>query len=576
MIGLSRVAKLKEHILSEDISGCSDVFTVFISVCNKKERALVFHGSGKTISIAWNAAEKRLFDFQKKLVVKKKPYSAVWAKADVVISCEEIKTADLSKIIVKNKWHNYTRVGISFDSGFSKAFLEAEVHGNKMIDYTFSQEDISNGNIDYSANLINLGNINSYLKSCPTGVPQIAEVPENITIFTTKGYFCDEDNAVYELYSNNADFGRRLNPYVDDKVINKLIVGASQYLAELIDAHGKFIYGYFPAFGARMNNYNIVRHASTLWSVINLYRISADDSLIPKIDKAVEYMCDCISYKNNQTAYLVDKELDEIKLGADGVAVIMLTEYMDVFNTDKHKKLVADLANGILELQNAETGGFSHVLNAADFSKKDEFRTVYYDGEATFALARAYSCTKDKRFLDAAIAAVEYFIRENYVRHRDHWVAYSLNEITKYVEDTRYFEFALRNIDENLEGIYHRETSFHTYLEMLMTGWQTLTRAKKLGISSDVIKNYDPTRFAQTIYRRARHMLNGYFYPEFAMYMKYPNTVVGSFHVRHHNFRVRIDDVQHFIGGYYFYCMLFDEIREYLTDDFISGLENNP
>jgi hypothetical protein len=51
--------------------------------------------------------------------------------------------------------------------------------------------------------------------------------------------------------------------------------------------------------------------------------------------------------------------------------------------------------------------------------------------------------------------------------------------------------------------------------------------------------------------------------------MKFPNTIAGAFHVRHHNYRVRIDDVQHFIGGYYFYCVYYNEIRPYLSDEFI-------
>jgi len=57
--------------------------------------------------------------------------------------------------------------------------------------------------------------------------------------------------------------------------------------------------------------------------------------------------------------------------------------------------------------------------------------------------------------------------------------------------------------------------------------------------------------------------------------MKFPDTIVGSFHVRHHNYRVRIDDVQHFIGGYYFYCVYYNEIRPYLTDEFIRGLDRS-
>ena len=81
--------------------------------------------------------------------------------------------------------------------------------------------------------------------------------------------------------------------------------------------------------------------------------------------------------------------------------------------------------------------------------EKEEFRTVYYDGEATFALCRLYSVTGDQVWLDAAKSAVNHFIAADYVQYRDQWVAYSMNEITKYVDDPAYYAFALRNVQEN-------------------------------------------------------------------------------------------------------------------------------
>ena len=585
MSGFRRVAKLKDIVLSDHVSGKlkeelrantgrDDFFTVFLSVCNKKERAMVFHGSGNTLPVAWGNAEKRLNEFSKKQVSKKKPFSAAWVKADVVTQFEEVPTADLYKIVVEARWHFFARVGISFDSNFSRAFLEAEVNGNKMLSYTYSQSDINAGNIDYDSTLLDLKNINYYLKTYYGGAP-IAEAPEKIITFNARGFFCDENDSVYELYCDEMDYGRRRIGLVDDKVINEAIVGASEFLVRQIDGDGRFIYGYFPIFGSQITGYNIVRHASTLWSIINLYRISGDDSLIPMLDKAIGYIDGFIAYKDEDTAYLVEKEVNEVKLGASGVAIIMYTEYMNVFKTDKFVEIVKKLANGILELQDPEIGKYYHVLNFPDFSRKDEMRTVYYDGEATFALARAYSFTKEEKYLDGAKAAVEYFIREDYIKHRDHWVAYSLLEVTKHAGDVRYYEFALRNIDRNLKGVYERETSFHTYLEMLMTGWQTYQRALREGVESEYISSYDPKRFAETIYYRARHMLNGYFYPEYAMYMKFPSSIAGSFHVRHHSYRVRIDDVQHFIGGYYFYCIYYDEIRALLSADFIRSLDKS-
>ena len=46
-------------------------------------------------------------------------------------------------------------------------------------------------------------------------------------------------------------------------------------------------------------------------------------------------------------------------------------------------------------------------------------------------------------------------------------------------------------------------------------------------------------------------MLNGYCYPEYAMYFPNPQSTLGAFFIRHDDYRIRIDDVQHFCSAYY-------------------------
>ena len=119
-------------------------------------------------------------------------------------------------------------------------------------------------------------------------------------------------------------------------------------------------------------------------------------------------------------------------------------------------------------IRDRETGEYYHVLNG-DFSRKEETRTVYYDGEATFALCRLYSLTGDSFWLEAAQSAVAHFIRADYAQYKDHWVAYSMNELTKHISDNEdYYAFALQNAQQNLETIRQRDTTYHTYLELLM------------------------------------------------------------------------------------------------------------
>ena len=79
-----------------------------------------------------------------------------------------------------------------------------------------------------------------------------------------------------------------------------------------------------------------------------------------------------------------------------------------------------------------------------------------------------------------------------------------MNEITKYVDDERYYTFALRNAQENLDTIYNRDTTYHTYFELLMSTFEIYDRMIERGIHVDYLDNgFDLEYFLRTIYKRA-------------------------------------------------------------------------
>lgn len=93
-----------------------------------------------------------------------------------------------------------------------------------------------------------------------------------------------------------------------------------------------------------------------------------------------------------------------------------------------------------------------------------------------------------------------------------------------------------------------------------MATFELYDRALESGIA---VEDFDLEAFLHTISVRVNRQLNGYFYPEFTMYMERPNRVLNSFMVRHDGYRVQIDDVQHNIGGYYLYVQDYDKLVSY-------------
>ena len=530
----------------DEISGDIEVGlpdnVVFLSVCSGEERAKVFTGTGVDRKAAWLSA----YD-QAKSFIEEENYNAVWLKADLMSEAKTYDTVEFS-----TELHHYRpeffRYGIAFDKNFETALLEAELNGAKILDY-------ENECVDESY-------LNTYLKKA--GRSTLSSLPDSYVVFKCVGWMCDENDEVYDLISDIDDYGRRKVDTVDKEYAAELVKNASGFLIDQVKDDGSFVYGYYPRFDKNIDNYNIVRHASTLWSLVCQYRMTGNEALVPVIDRAIDYMVEnAIVERNDEISYLYEEKSDEIKLGGCGVAVVALTEYMDAFGSDKYKDLAVKLGNGILTMLDQDSGEYYHVLDG-EFIKKEQFRTVYYDGEATFALCRLYSLTSDEKWLNAAKSAVEHFISADYVQYKDHWVAYSMNEITKYVDDERYYTFALRNAQENLDTIYNRDTTYHTYFELLMSTFEIYDRMIERGIHVDYLDNgFDLEYFLRTIYKRADHMLCGYFYPEYAMYMANPNSILDTFMVRHDGYRVRIDDVQHNVGGYYLYYMNYDKLVDY-------------
>lgn len=511
---------------------------VFISVCDGTARASVYTGTGPAVDDAWDNAVS-----QADKALKKSGLNPKWVKADVVYLSETVPAGEVTRAVGSSR-HEFFRYGAAFDSSFQTALLEAELNGAKIYDY-------ENGGV-------NLDALNRYLKK--TGRSALGALPDSYTLFQCMGWLCDEEGVVYELNSSGLSYGRRSVPLAGADYVEDLILNASAFLESQVKEDGSFIYGWYPRFDNEIENYNIVRHASTLWSLICRYRMAPNDALAEKIQRTIGFMLTQIRFDDAGRAYLYEEKADEIKLGGCGMAVVALTEYMDAFQSDEYTDICRALGEGILSMMDQQTGEYYHVLNG-DFSRKERERTVYYDGEATFALCRIYGLTGEDRWLKSAQTAVDHFIRADYTQYRDHWVAYSMNEITKYITDRpEYYAFALDNAQKNLEEIARRDTTYHTYLELLMAVFQVYDRMVEQG---GIASGFDLPAFLNTIYTRVDRQLDGYFFPEYAMYMANPQRVLNTFMVRHDGYRVRIDDVQHNIGGYYLYYTNYEKLVQY-------------
>jgi hypothetical protein len=352
--------------------------------------------------------------------------------------------------------------------------------------------------------------------------------------------------------------------------LEPLVASAHDFLLRHMSETGQFTYGFQPATGRLLSGYNIIRHICAVWSLIEQYQATANPALIEPIQRSLNYALQFVIDRDQSTSYVAELTDQELELGATATMIITLVKYMQTFADKRYEPLVQRLSQGLQSFYHSDTGTYDHVFyyrdpQAPDFTLKEAQRIVYYDGEATLAFLNLYAYTHDEQYLQAATAAVDYFIQANYEQYADHWVAYSLRELLRYRPLPQYYEFALRNVSVNLDDIYQQRTSYHTYMEVLMATFEVLDQLSQSPLATDLLSQFDTKKFIDAIFYRADFMLNGYFYPEVAMYVEQPDSILGAFFVRHDAFRTRIDDIQHFSHGYRSFIRNYQRLCEFAS-----------
>lgn len=198
-------------------------------------------------------------------------------------------------------------------------------------------------------------------------------------------------------------------------------------------------------------------------------------------------------------------------------------------------------------MQNSSSGQFDYVLMFPTLEKKEKLRIIYYNGEAAFALSRLYGHTKNAVWLEIVEKAFGDFMKAGHAQAHDYWLPYSVNELTRYRSREEYYRFGIDNFATYLDFVTHRITTFSTLLELMMAVQQMVDWLRQDEIHGHLLEDADLEKFDTALHTRA--LFNGHFWPELAMYHANPSRIVGSFFIRHHSFRVRIDDVEHYLSG---------------------------
>lgn len=510
------------------------VFPLFMAGSNMRQRAKIVQ------AVLPAHADQSVFVTAVAAMAARLPAGAVVFRLEWPRAVTERSKADYCQY-VKSFKRNYCREGVAFlctKSGRKFWLTETELNANAML----------YGGTKIAHAQVNDTHFRRYLRE--RSGEQAAQQWQNAEYcwtFNACGYFWDTrkaEHGVLESAFRMSGYRRLGAP--DAETLRRCIDSATEFLLMQLDDKGRYVYGYFPCFNRKIETYNALRHAGATYALLEVYEHTGQDEALAAARKALQYLTEVLLRRHENKAYILDTD-NEYKLGGNALTLLALVKYAELTGTDEFDALMTALAEGIFAMQEAD-GRFIHVLQT-DLSLKETFRTIYYDGEAAFALLRLYGYSGNQRWLDTVVRAFDYFIVAEHWRSHDHWLSYCVNELTRYCPEPRYFRFAVENIAGYMDFIENRLTTFPTLLELAMAFIRLLQRLEHLPQCHHVLHDFDVPRFLRAVSVRARYLLNGYFWPELAMFYALPAKIEGSFFIRHHAFRVRIDDEEHYLSG---------------------------
>ena len=533
------IARFKENFLSEFAKQSRRPCRIFLAASDMNSRAIVRHASAMDPSSAFDSAFEQL----QSALGSTKP---TILRADWVTAIDSMTWQEFTNLLGRTR-RNYFRRGVALPD-FSIAFTDWELNANLML-YKGGKEGSSNG-------IFNAENSDRYSQErFGRDFPRFKRNAE-LAVFDTAGVFIAE--GMTQPLAIDKSGHRSVSPRDSDFCL-QIARNAADHLARQVNEKGKFVYGLFPCTDRVVPSYNTLRHFSSIFAMLDVFETYDQTSerseklrraIVRGIDYAVKNFVIWRQLPDGtQVAYIEEPSSKELKLGALGVPLVTLTKFTELLGTSKYMPLMQALARGIFTMQNAD-GSFVHVLNSTDFSVKEPFRIVYYDGEAVFGMMRLYSLTCDEKLLAHSELAFKRFIETEHWRNHDHWLSYAVNELTRYQPRREYFEFGINNFIGHLNFIRDRDTQYPTLMELMMAADTMLERMKKMPDMAKLLERVPFDDFYTAMEARAANMLNGYFYPETAMYFARPKSIVGAFFMRHWEFRARNDDIEHFLSGF--------------------------
>lgn len=213
-------------------------------------------------------------------------------------------------------------------------------------------------------------------------------------------------------------------------------------------ADGSYTYEYNRDTATVSSDYNIVRHAGVTTALYQAAGKAGATDLLEGADRGTAWMMGNL-VRQDDWAALADGQ--SAPLGASALMLVALSERRLLTGDEQYDEVMRELGRFLVAMQR-DDGSFNAYWNVETQQPDTVTESLYYPGEATWALALLHEAMPGEGFDVAARAALDNIIVRSEqvtgswaIPARDHWAAYALGEMAEWGLTDREIDYARDN-----------------------------------------------------------------------------------------------------------------------------------
>ncbi len=348
--------------------------------------------------------------------------------------------------------------------------------------------------------------------------------------------------------------------------VTESLQAAGEYLTRSIRDDGSYCYEYLPHEDRCSNDYNLLRHAGTTYSLFQIHRRLPNPRFATAAERATDWLRQRVRPVAGDRSRVFLLEGRKAKLGAAGLTLIALVERELAVGDGKDRALMTQLADFIIS-QQREDGYFASFFDWGPEAEVPPHNSIYYPGEALLGLVRLYALDPTPRFLAAVQLGTEFLVKRRWrwggVEVQvppDAWLTQAVAELDAITPEPWLRDYAYEIVRGTDQTMLRAEEGAEPDFVGGPSGGLALPRVTPAGSRSEGLTaawkmanargQQDQARWlGRASLRAAGFQLNQQYRAENSYYFPRPERVVGGFRETPTDPVVRIDTVQHNATG---------------------------